>query len=201
MLIFSIYHFRARRCGDWNLLSGEHSRGHETRPAVSPPDDLTMLLDLLQSAPEGSPALDARIETVLFRLASDGLGAGDPHTRQALGDESASGPWASAVRWSEDLMAWLRLVPRDHNYSLGERDGVVWAWIQPNDDWTPGPHEMRHDHPGGSGLIVAHTLPLAMAAAVVALRALPLCRSSLTPRDDTAAERCHCCEQHSAQSA
>jgi hypothetical protein len=104
MLMFSIYHFRARRCGDWNLLSGEHSRGHETRPAVSPPDDLTTLLDLLQSAPEGSPALDARIETVLFRLASDGLEAGDPHTRHALGDESASGPGASAVRWSEDLM-------------------------------------------------------------------------------------------------
>ena len=78
-----------------------------------------------------------------------------------------------AVRWSEDLMALLQLVPRDHNYSLGERDGVVWAWIQPNDDWTPGDHEMRHDHPRGSGLIVASTLPLAMAAAVVALCTLP----------------------------
>lgn len=143
---------------------------------MSPPGDLTTLLDLLQSAPEGSPALDARIDTVLVGLASGGLDAGDPHGRRALGDESGPGVQAPAVRWSDDLMAWLQLVPRDHNYSLGERDGVVWAWIQPNDDWTPGAHEMRHDHPCGSGLIVAHTLPLAMAAAVVALRALPFCR-------------------------
>ncbi len=128
------------------------------------PDDFTTLLDLLQSAPAGGQTLDALI----------GAALSSPDTAGSGSD--------IAVRWSEDLMALLQLVPRDHNYSLGERDGVVWAWIQPNDDWTPGDHEMRHDHPRGSGLIVASTLPLATAAAIVALRTLPripgVCRRS-----------------------
>jgi hypothetical protein len=74
------------------------------------------------------------------------------------------------VRWSDDLMALLRLIPADHNFSLGVRDGVIWAWLQPNDGWEPADHEVRHDHPRGSGLIVAHTVPLALAAAMVTLR-------------------------------
>ena len=79
---------------------------------------------------------------------------------------------AGQASLSEDLSALVRLVPPDHNFSLGERDGVLWAWIQPNDTWVPGPYEMRHDHPRGSGLKVACTLQLALAAALVALRAL-----------------------------
>ncbi len=133
----------------------DNLRVPEVPPTVSLPDDFTTLLNLLQSVPTGGRALDALIGAALS--SPDCAGSGSD----------------VAVRWSEDLMALLQLVPHDHNYSLGERDGVVWAWIQPNDDWTPGDHEMRHDHPRGSGLIVASTLPLAMAAAVVALCALP----------------------------
>ena len=133
----------------------ENSRLPEVSPTVPLPNDFTTHLNLLQSAPTGGQALDALIGAA--------LSCGDC---AVLGSDLAE-------RWSEDLMALLQLVPRDHNYSLGERDGVVWAWIQPNDDWAPGDHEMRHDHPRGSGLIVASTLPLAMAAAVVALCALP----------------------------
>jgi hypothetical protein len=137
------------------LQPDENSRLPEVSPTVPLPNDFTTLLDLLQSAPTGGQALDALIRAALCCRDCAVLGSD------------------LAVRWSEDLMALLQLVPRDHNYSLGERDGVVWAWIQPNDDWAPGDHEMRHDHPRGSGLIVASTLPLAMAAAVVALCALP----------------------------
>jgi hypothetical protein len=137
------------------LEPDENSHAPEVPPTVPLPDDFTTLLNLLQSAPTGGRALDALIGAALSCPGCAGLGSD------------------LTVHWSEDLMALLQLVPRDHNYSLGERDGVVWAWIQPNDDWAPGDHEMRHDHPRGSGLIVAHTLPLAMAAAVVALCALP----------------------------
>lgn len=72
-------------------------------------------------------------------------------------------------------MALLRLIPSDHDFSLGRRDGVVWAWIQPRDGWVPAAHERRHDHPRGSGLIVAHTVPLAVAAATVTLHGLSGC--------------------------
>jgi hypothetical protein len=118
-------------------------------------NDLTTLLDLLQSVPAGSPTLDALIHRVLANSAFGKPGIDEP---------------VPSARWSEDLTALLRFVPSDHNFSLGERDGVLWAWIQPNDDWGPEANEMRHDHPRGSGLIVACTLPLAMAAALVALR-------------------------------
>jgi hypothetical protein len=141
-------------------------------PRTGMPSDLTAFVDALQSVPSGNPTLDAGIDGVLAGRAFAESGPDDLPGRQVDGDGSASGAGAP-VRWSEDLMALLRLVPCDHNYSLGERDGVRWAWIQPNDDWTPSAHEMRHDHPRGSGLIVAFTLPLAMAAALVKLRALP----------------------------
>ncbi len=120
-------------------------------------DYLTTLLDLLQTVPCGTPTLDALIHDVLVGPAFDG--------------PDCAG-LAKPTRWSEDLSALVRLVPRDHNFSLGERDGVLWAWSQPNDTWVPGPYEMRHDHPRGSGLKVACTLQLALAAALVALRAL-----------------------------
>jgi hypothetical protein len=120
-------------------------------------DYLTTLLDLLQTVPCGTPTLDALIHGVLAGPAFDG------RDDKGLAEQTS---------WSEDLSALVRLMPPDHNFSLGERDGVLWAWIQPNDTWVPGPYEMRHDHPRGSGLKVACTLPLALAAALVALRAL-----------------------------
>jgi hypothetical protein len=120
-------------------------------------DYLTTVLDLLQTVPGGTPTLDALIHGVLAGPAVVGR------------DDTGL---AGQTSWSEDLSALVRLVPPDHNFSLGERDGVLWAWIQPNDTWVPGPYEMRHDHPRGSGLKVACTLPLALAAALVALRAL-----------------------------
>jgi hypothetical protein len=134
------------------LEPDDNSRVPEVSLTLPLPDDFTTLLNLLQSAPAGSRALDALIGAALSCPGRAGLGSD------------------LEERWSEDLMALLQLVPRDHNCSLGERDGVVWAWIQPNDDWAPGDHEMRHNHPRGSGLIVASTLPLAMAAAVVIVR-------------------------------
>jgi hypothetical protein len=120
-------------------------------------DDLTTLLDLLQTVAGGTPTLDALLHGVLAGSASD---------------RRVEAGLAEQISWCEDISALVRLVPPDHNFSLGERDGVLWAWIQPNDTWVPGQYEMRHDHPRGSGLKVACTLPLAMAAALVALRAL-----------------------------
>jgi hypothetical protein len=119
-------------------------------PAVS--DDSADLVYRLQTAPAGNRTLDAQIQSALLPNPPD----------QAVTEPP--------IRWSEDLTALLRLVPDDHNFTLGERDGVLWTWIQPNDGWSPADTEMRHDHPRGSGLIVACTLPLAMAAALVALR-------------------------------
>jgi hypothetical protein len=131
------------------------------------PDALTAFLDLLQSAPAGSRTLDERIGCALAgRVEIPGL-----YPRRASDEEFA--PAAQAPRWSEDLAALLRLIPPEHNFSLGERDGVLWAWVQPNDNWTPAANEARHDHPRGSGLIVACTLPLAVAAALVVLHSLP----------------------------
>ena len=63
----------------------------------------------------------------------------------------------------------MGLLPPNYNFSLGRRDGVCWAWIQPNDDWRPAEGEARHDHPGGSGLAVADTPVLAVACAAIRL--------------------------------
>ncbi len=63
----------------------------------------------------------------------------------------------------------MGLLPANYNFSLGRRDGVCWAWIQPNDDWRPAEGESRHDHPGGSGLAVAETPVLAVACAAIRL--------------------------------
>jgi hypothetical protein len=115
-------------------------------PAAGPA--LVTALDRLQAAVRGGPDLDALLARALS-------GAPLP---------------AARARWSTDLTATLELVPPDHNVSLGRRDGVCWAWIQPNDRWEPGAHEARHDHPRGSGLIVAHTAALALACAILVLR-------------------------------
>jgi hypothetical protein len=94
-----------------------------------------------------------------------GTGRGYVWHDTEAGDQPTAEPSAC---WSEDVMASLRLIPSDHNYSIGRRDGVCWAWIQPNDDWTPIGTQYRHDHHLGSGLVVAYTMSLAsMAAAMI----------------------------------
>jgi hypothetical protein len=98
--------------------------------------------DRLQVARHGGEALDALV-------------------RQALGKH--------AGRWTTDLTDAVSLVPQSFNFSVGRRDGVCWAWAQPNDDWEPGELQARHDHPGGSGLVVAHTPELAVTCAAVIL--------------------------------
>jgi hypothetical protein len=115
-------------------------------------------VDRLQVASHGSVELDALIEATLATLSAcirptriAGFSAG----RRA--------------RWSSDLGETLTLLPDDYNFSVGQRDGICWAWIQPNDDWLPGEYEARHDHPRGSGLIVAYTAALAMTVATIIL--------------------------------
>jgi len=71
--------------------------------------------------------------------------------------------------WSSDLGQALTLLPEGYNFSLGLRDGIYWAWIQPNDRWEPGENESRHDHPLGSGLLVGYTATLALSAAAIML--------------------------------
>ena len=133
------------------------------------PDGTTRLLDLLQTAPGGSRELDARFDCFLADRQFVGMEI-SPRYQWRGPDRGAVQAAQPPVRWSDDLMALLRLIPADHNFSLGVRDGVIWAWLQPNDGWEPADHEVRHDHPRGSGLIVAHTVPLALAAAMVTLR-------------------------------
>ena len=94
----------------------------------------------LQAAHHGNPALDLHVAEVLAR------GAACP---------APGGPAEDGPRWSSDLNQVLTLIPDHYNFSMGQRDGVCWAWIQPNDDWEPGENEARHDHPRGSGLVVA----------------------------------------------
>ncbi len=119
-------------------------------------------MDRLQNARHGDALLDA--------LVDDGLHALAPRLRaHGLGRLPASG----AARWSDDLAAPISLLTMAYNFSVGQRDGVRWAWIQPNDDWRPKPFEARHDHPRGSGLIVAYTAPLALTAAALILCTRP----------------------------
>jgi hypothetical protein len=137
------------------------------RPA---PDGTAELLDLLQTARTGSRELDARIDCCLAGRRFVGMEISPRYQWRAdCGSVRAAQP---PERWSDDLMALLQVIPADHNFSLGVRDSVIWAWIQPNDGWEPADHEVRHDHPRGSGLVVAHTVPLVLAAAMVTLRGL-----------------------------
>jgi hypothetical protein len=124
---------------------------------------------LLQQAESGDAELDARIDATLnnrvfLRLASDrtyrwcARGSGFVETADTQSD------------WSRDLTAALNLVPTDFGFSLGHRDSVCWAWIQPDDGWQPGPTESAHDHPLGSGVVIANTTVIALASAAILLR-------------------------------
>ena len=139
----------------------------DAAPSQPKPDDVAALVDLLHVARGGSRLLDARIECALTERIFERLTAGRSYAWHNRFEADEAVP---AAHWSEDLTALLNLVPDDHDFSLGERDGVLWVWIQPRDEWRPGPDEVRHDHPRGSGLIVAQTLPLAVAAALVLLQ-------------------------------
>ena len=115
------------------------------------------LLERMQVARSGSFEFDAAIVDAFGGL--PGLG---PDLAEA--SRLAPGPHCSTV-----LMDVMGLLPPDYNFSIGRRDGVCWAWIQPNDHWRPGDGEARHDHPGGSGLAVADTPVLAVACAAIRL--------------------------------
>ncbi len=115
------------------------------------------LLERMQVAPGGSLAFDAAIVEAFGGLP----GIGPAAAAESL---LLPGPHCSTV-----LMDVMGLLPADYNFSLGRRDGVCWAWIQPNDDWRPADGEARHDHPGGSGLAVADTPVLAVACAAIRL--------------------------------
>jgi hypothetical protein len=117
---------------------------------------LRAVVDRLQSANAGDATLDALIEHCVQTLATQ-LDA------RAL----ARLPELRGSRWSSDLGAAISLLPTDDNFSVGQRDGICWAWIQPNDDWHPGEFEARHDHPAGSGLVVAYTAALALISATI----------------------------------
>ena len=134
----------------------------ELRPDVEDPDlrrsdVLRDLLGRMQVARSGSLAFDAAIVDAFGGLPRIGPSA-------AEGRPLLPGPHCSTV-----LMDVMGLLPSDYNFSLGRRDGVCWAWIQPNDDWRPAEGDARHDHPGGSGLAVADTPVLAVACAAIRL--------------------------------
>jgi hypothetical protein len=131
-------------------------------PAACDPDNgrdngpgeiLRRVVDVLQLASCGSAALDAMVSAALAQVISSAADV------------------AAGRRWSSDISDALQLVSLTHNFSLGRRDGVCWAWIQPNDSWQPSDMEARHDHPLGSGLIVAETPVLALLSAALLLEA------------------------------
>ena len=128
-----------------------------------PRDAMVMRLDAiieqLQTAPCGSKRLDALLSGLLDDLQPlVCVDQGCAFCVRAIGSD-----------WSTSLTDAIGLLPQHYNYSLGERDGVSWAWLQPNDRWQPQDHESRHDHPGGSGLVVAHSAALAITCAVMIL--------------------------------
>jgi hypothetical protein len=116
------------------------------------------VVDRLQRAKFGSAALDSLIDETFGTLATDLDSRMIAHL-----------PTRRGARWSEELGASIGLLTADYNFSVGQRDGICWAWIQPNDNWQPQEFEARHDHPAGSGLIVAYTAPLAMTTATIIL--------------------------------
>lgn len=97
---------------------------------------LWTIVDLMQIARHGGPELDARLDEAL----ADGIGAEAPTTVMPA---AAPAPgWHPTLpmrggRWSTDLTDAILLLPPDYNFSLGHRDSVFWAWIQPNDCWEP----------------------------------------------------------------
>lgn len=136
------------------------------------PERASALMDRLRIASSGSAELDAHFDAFLVDRgkAPGSVDRYDQSTSARMHRRSAP-----AMRWSQDFVALLDLVPADHDFSLGRRDGVLWAWIQPRDDWQPAANEARHDHPRGSGLVVAFTVQLALAAALVALDGVHKC--------------------------
>lgn len=137
------------------------------------------VLELMQTARDGSPLLDARIDCVLFGRLFIRMGCERRYLSVCIQNGGEPVEMEPDARWSEDVMASLQLIPRNYNYSIGRRDGVCWAWIQPNDSWTPIGTQYRHDHPHGSGLVVAYTMPLALMAA-----AMELIRNGIDPAHD-----------------
>ena len=122
---------------------------------------LRTVLDRTQMAVTGGAELDALIDGALADFAARGPSSRPPAELFGHG-----------TPWSSDLSQALNLLPADCNFALGHRDGICWAWIQPNDDWEPGENESRHDHPDGSGLVVAYTAALALTSAVLILHGI-----------------------------
>jgi hypothetical protein len=124
---------------------------------------LRAVVERLQNARRGSGALDSLVDEVFDSLTAflDHHGLTCPPTRRR-------------VRWSTDVSVAISLLTTDYNFAVGQRDGICWAWIQPNDDWHPGEFEARHDHPAGSGLIVAYSSALALTSATLILHARQL---------------------------
>lgn len=129
---------------------------------------LRQILGRLRLARRGSPEIDAEIRAALAA------------TWQSRPTEP------NALSWSTNLGAALALLPYDHNFCVGRRDGVCWAWIQPNDAWEPAEHESRHDHPAGSGLMVAYTSALAFTSAAISLLARQLTTGENDHRESNA---------------
>ncbi|TLU72454.1 hypothetical protein [Lichenicoccus roseus] len=120
---------------------------------------LRSVIDEIQVARLGCPRLDAVVADILAELEQ----VAHPDIEY---QRYTSPPFAC---WSTSLTDAIGLLPPSYNFSVGRRDSVSWAWIQPNDRWQPQEHEVRHDHPGGSGLVVAYTAALAMTCAVLIL--------------------------------
>jgi hypothetical protein len=132
-------------------------------------DQIADVLDMVQTAQAGNLELDARIDCALAGRIFVCMGTECRYYWRSAGPDCATGDAKPAARWSQDVMASLRMIPSSHNYSVGRRDGVCWAWIQPNDAWDPAETEYRHDHPQGSGLLVAYTMSLALMSAAMIL--------------------------------
>lgn len=122
-------------------------------------DRLQDAIDRMQAAERGTAELDALLQAVIAQAFAGAMPVAMRDLRRP----------ASGGRWATDLTEALALLPPRHNWSLGRRDGVCWAWIQPNDKWEPGEFESRHDHPQGSGLLVARTEALALTCAAASL--------------------------------
>ena len=140
---------------------------------TNPAEWLRSAAERLRSAVCGTAELDillACLDTILADSKATGQASQEPQKAA----ERMTAESATRLRCTTDLNDALILLPPDCNFSLGCRDGVFWAWSQPNDGWEPAPGEARHDHPGGSGLVVAQTAALAVTctALVMHLRRL-----------------------------
>jgi hypothetical protein len=152
-------------------------------------DDLEFDIPAHAVGSEGAPGHHLRTVLVRTQMAVRGGAELDALIDGALADFAARGPssrppaelFGHGTPWSSDLSQALDLLPADCNFALGHRDGICWAWIQPNDDWEPGENESRHDHPDGSGLVVAYTAALALISAVLNLHGIRTQTSGCDP--------------------